>query len=376
MVAIPNHHFFQWVNQLKDSGYEVFWFDVTDGGPKSTKINWVTQIKGWKLKWDFPLRTTLKKNAPKLYHFISRLNENSTSNVFADIVKHIKPDVVHCFEMKLSGLPILPVLEKMDAPLIYSSWGSDVFYFKEMYVTTQELQRFYKSVNYLITDCKRDYTLAVKYGFKNGFLGVFPGNGGITVAVNKIKDISERNIILIKGYDDGVGKASIVLRALETIEPKLLYNKLIVVYSADKTLESIIESSKKLSKMDIKIYSRYTFIPNDNLLELMGESCVHIANSISDGMPNALLEAMGMGAFPIQSNPGNVTAEVITHNKNGLIIQNPLDKYEIAKHIKNALHNKTLLTNAKNYNTQFIQKTYNRAILQPEIEAIYKKVLR
>jgi hypothetical protein len=28
-------------------------------------------------------------------------------------------------------------------------------------------------------------------------------------------------------------------------------------------------------------------------------------------MPNALLEAMGMGAFPIQSNPGKVSEEVI-----------------------------------------------------------------
>ena len=56
MVAIPNHHFFQWVNQLKDSGYEVFWFDISDGGSVVAKISWVRQIKGWKLKWDFPFR--------------------------------------------------------------------------------------------------------------------------------------------------------------------------------------------------------------------------------------------------------------------------------------------------------------------------------
>jgi hypothetical protein len=46
-----------------------------------------------------------------------------------------------------------------------------------------------------------------------------------------------------------------------------------------------------------------------------GQSILHIGNSISDGMPNALLEAMGMGAFPIQSNPGKVSEEVIRRSK-------------------------------------------------------------
>ena len=68
MVAIPNHHFFQWVNQLKESGYEVYWFDVTDGGNKVERIDWLHQIKGWKLKYDFPLRYSLKNKSPRNCH--------------------------------------------------------------------------------------------------------------------------------------------------------------------------------------------------------------------------------------------------------------------------------------------------------------------
>jgi hypothetical protein len=60
MIAIPNHHFFQWVNQLKESGYEVYWFDSTDGGNKVDRIDWVYQIKGWKLKYNYPLRHFFK----------------------------------------------------------------------------------------------------------------------------------------------------------------------------------------------------------------------------------------------------------------------------------------------------------------------------
>lgn len=374
MIAIPNHHFFQWVNQLKASGYEVYWFDVTDGGPKSEKIEWVTQIKGWKLKWNFPFRSAIKKNFPKLYSFIQKYNENNVSKTFQKTFDSIQPDIVHCFEMQLAGLPVLPILETNNTPLIYSSWGSDVFYYKELGVSNSELQRFYKRANYLITDCKRDCQIAKDNGYTNQFLGVFPGNGGLKIDTAKIETFDKRPLILIKGYDDGVGKASKVLEALELVSKDLLLNKHIVIYSADDNLQQQIKDSKVLSKLSITMYSRHTFIQNKKLLAIMGQSCIHVANSISDGMPNALLEAMSMGAFPIQSNPGNVTEEVITQNKNGCLINNPLDVIEIANHIKQALQNQDLRQEAQYFNVNFIKENYNRVNLQPQIETLYKTV--
>jgi glycosyltransferase involved in cell wall biosynthesis len=374
MVAIPNHHFFQWVNQLKTSGYEVFWFDVTDGGLKSNKIDWVTQIKGWKLKWNFPMRSRLKKGMPQLYKAVQKLNEQPVSVAFKKALNTIQPDIVHCFEMQLAGLPILLIMQENKIPFIYSSWGSDMFCFKEKGISEKDVATFFKRTNYLITDCKRDYTIAENNGFKNEYLGVFPGNGGITIEDSKIKESNDRNIVLIKGYEDGVGKASIVLKALALVSEALLIDKDIIIYSADAILEDQIKNSKVLSNLSIKIYSRYKFIPNTKLLELMGNSCIHIANSISDGMPNALLEAMSMGAFPIQSNPGKVTEEVITHYKNGALILNPLDEKEIAKHITNAINNKELRQNAQDFNIKFIENYYNRMTLQPQIQELYNHV--
>ncbi|WP_372757313.1 glycosyltransferase [Mariniflexile sp.] len=375
MVAIPNHHFFQWVNQLKDSGFEVFWFDVTDGGPKSDKITWVTQIKGWKLRWNFPFRTTIKKNFPNLYTSIQKLNERPVTSVFNKILNDIKPDMVHCFEMQLSGLPILPIMEANKLPFIYSSWGSDVYYYDKLGVSKRQLQRFYNRVNYAITDCKRDYNLMVENGFNSKFLGVFPGNGGLTINQNNIQPISKRSIILIKGYDDGVGKASVVLKAFELLPKSILKAYKLIVYSADNSVERHIKNSSFFSDLDIEIYSRHAFLQNESLLKIMGECCIHIANSISDGMPNVLLEAMGMGAFPIQSNPGNVSEEVISHGKNGYLINNPLDEIEISNLIKEALANETLRKDAQNYNVKFIDQHYNRAILQPKIINLYESVL-
>ena len=374
MIAIPNHHFFQWVNQLKDSGYEVYWFDVTDGGPRADKIAWVTQIKGWKLRWNFPFRTTIKKHFPKLYASIQKLNERSVTSVFNKTLNGIKPDMVHCFEMQLSGLPILSIMETNKLPFIYSSWGSDVFYYDKLGVSNQQLQRFYNRVNYAITDCKRHYNLIVENGFNSKFLGVFPGNGGLTINQNNIQLISKRNIVLIKGYDDGVGKALVVLKALELLPKTIIKNYKLVVYSADYSVETHIKNSSFFSDLEIEIYSRFAFLQNERLLKIMGKSCIHIANSISDGMPNVLLEAMGMGAFPIQSNPGHVTEEVIRQGKNGYLICNPLDEIGISNLIKEALANETLRKDAQNYNFKFIDQYYNRTTLQPKIITLYQSV--
>ncbi len=374
MVAIPNHHFFQWVNQLKSSGYEVFWFDITDGGDKVKRINWVTQIKKWKLKVDYPFRFSIKRYAPKLYRLIQKVNERDVAPVFNKCIEEIKPDIVHCFEMKLSGLPILGVMQQNNIPFIYSSWGSDLFYFKEMGVTKSQVQAFFKRTDYLITDCKRDYNIALKNDFKSSFLGVFPGNGGLNIDNNLIRKHEDRHLILVKGYDDGVGMASVVIQALTLIPKQLLKHKDIIVYSADASVISQIKTLTFFSDLNIKTYARHQFINNRELLEFMGKSCLHIANSISDGMPNVLLEAMGMGAFPIQSNPGNVTQEVILNEKNGYLINDPLDKDEIANLIEKALINNSLRKEAQHYNVNLVQKKYNRRVLQPKIVEMYKKI--
>ena len=68
----------------------------------------------------------------------------------------------------------------------------------------------------------------------------------------------------------------------------------------------------KNNNLPYVVYDRHGLSHSD-ILTIMGKSLLYIGNSISDGMPNTLLEAIVMGAFPIQSNPGKVTEEIIEH---------------------------------------------------------------
>jgi glycosyltransferase involved in cell wall biosynthesis len=84
---------------------------------------------------------------------------------------------------------------------------------------------------------------------------------------------------------------------------------------------------------------------------------------------------MGMGAFPIQTNPGGATEEVVEHGVNGYLITFPESKSEIAHLIKSALTNLTLRKKAQEYNVSFMNAHYNRAILQSKIVALYQNLL-
>ena len=63
-------------------------------------------------------------------------------------------------------------------------------------------------------------------------------------------------------------------------------------------------------------------------MELMGKSLLYIVNSISDGIPNTLLESVVMSTYPIQPNPGGATL-VFVGADNGLLIENPDSILEI-----------------------------------------------
>ena len=72
-----------------------------------------------------------------------------------------------------------------------------------------------------------------------------------------------------------------------------------------------------------------------------------------------------MGSFPIQSNRGGATAEIIEHGKNGFLIENPEDIREIASLIIQAIENPELLKSGI---------TYNNANIKPLLERNYVRV--
>lgn len=336
MVSMPSLHFFRWTEQLKDAGHEIYWFDVTDGGAKVERISWVHQIVGWKLKWKYPGRYFIKNKFPKVYALLQQFNENNTAKIFEQKLLEIQPDIVHSFALYVSCSPILSVMQKY--PTIkwcYSSWGSDLFYFQNQSSYLKDIKAVLPRINYLFSDCYRDFEIAKKYGFDGKFLGVFPGGGGFSLdeMENYSMPFEDRNTILIKGFQGRSGKALVVLNAISQLEKELEKYK-IVIFGADKEVLQYFHKSKLATWSTASIFGKMAHL---EVLKLMGSSLIYIGNSNSDGIPNTMLEAICMHVFPIQSNPGGVTQEIITHKKNGLLIEDCENVDEIISNIKWAI---------------------------------------
>lgn len=354
MVSIPSLHFFRWTNQLQDGGHEVYWFDISGMSMPVERISWVRQKTAWKLRWNYPGRSFIKKSFPYVYSWIQKINEKDTTKVFEDYLNEIKPDVVHSFALYLSCAPIISIMEKYPKQKwIYSSWGSDLFYFQNETRHLEDIKRVLPRVDYLFTDCQRDYIIAQKYGFKGGFLGIFPGGGGYDLEKLKKYQLPfrDRKTILIKGFQGRSGRAIPVLNALEQLQD-LLADFEIIVFGADSEVWDYIQQSELQHCSNFKIKGK---IPHEEVVKLMGQSLIYIGNSNSDGIPNTLLEAIIMDVFPIQSNPGGATAEMIRHGINGMLIANSEDFEEIKQLFSEVLNAAPLVENGIIYNSKTIK---------------------
>jgi len=363
MVSIFAPHFFNWTQQLKDSGYEVYWLDVFDSHTHVPQIDFVEQIIGWRYKKDFKGRYFLKKKYPSINKLINRFNERDFAEFFEEKLNEIQPDVVHSFVMQLACIPILDIMENNPKiKWVYSAWGSDLFFYQKRERDIAEITQVLKRIDYLFTDCKRDFKIADSNGFGGIYLGNFPGGGGFKIDLYESENhtFENRNIILIKGYQGKHGRCIEVLKALNLIKDMLVGFEIVVFGAANEVYNYISSGENQLDNLVVKPKINF-----EEVIKLLGKSIIYIGNSMSDGTPNTLLEAIIMDVFPIQSDPGGATAEIIEHKKNGLLISKP----ENIEHIKN-----TLLISIRDKELLKTGIGYNRKIIKPKLDREYIKM--
>jgi glycosyltransferase involved in cell wall biosynthesis len=368
---MPSIHVNRWVENLKFSRHDIYWFDVMARGSLNTPlIPKEKQFVDWRkrklryIKGEY----FLSKKMPVFFSKVQPVLEITAAEYLEYILKMIKPDLVHSFELQSCSFPILKTMKKYpDLKWVYSCWGSDLYYYSKFKNELKKIKSVLNRVDYLIADCYRDQKLSIEFGFKGKVLDVIYGGGGFDIeGLKKHKlELNQRKIILVKGYEHNFGRALNVIKAL-TLIPNVIGDYEVHVFGTHEIVQRFIEQNN----LPFKIYGRHN-LSHKNLLELMGKSLIYLGNSISDGMPNTLLEAIIMGAFPIQSNPGNVTEEIITNGDNGFLIENPDSVEEIKTIIVNALKNKHLLhvSFEKNNKLAYSRLSYN--VINNKIMNVY-----
>jgi glycosyltransferase involved in cell wall biosynthesis len=188
-----------------------------------------------------------------------------------------------------------------------------------------------------------------------------------------IKPLDKRRIIVLKGYDGEVTNGLEALKALLELPKKLVEELTLVIYSTAKRLQQHLDGFVDYPFKEIVILPDNKNLKQKQLFEIFGKSLISINNNISDGIPNTLIESIILGAFPIQSNPGNASAELIEDRKNGLLIVNPLDVSEIKRKIEKALQSHELLQKAFNLNLALKSK-FDENIIKPQVLQKYADI--
>ncbi|UTN04606.1 glycosyltransferase [Flavobacterium bizetiae] len=371
-VSMPSIHVIRWIENLKDTNHELYWFDILDRGKLET-LDSVQQFIGWK-KRKIPYikgEYFLSKKLPALYRRIIPFCETTVNEALENIILEIQPDVIHSFEMQSCSYPILATMKSQPKIMwLYSCWGNDLYYYQRFPFHLEKIKEILKRINFLHTDCQRDYVLAKQFGFLGKHVGVIPGGTGYKLEeLESYKmPISDRVVILVKGYEHTLGRGLNIIKVLDSLKNEI-QNFEVVIFAAHSSVVDYI----KINNLDFKVFDRNA-LSHLEIMKLMGKSLIYIGNSISDGMPNTLLEAIIMGAFPIQSNPGNVTAEIIVNGKNGLLISDAESIIEIKGLILNIINKKDILEDAFLTNQKIAVERLNYLVNKKKVNKIYNLI--
>jgi hypothetical protein len=287
------------------------------------------------------------------------------------LLKMVSPDYIHALEFQHAGYVTLRALEDkgIKTPLIATNYGSDIYWFQRFPAHKKKIKALLARANLYSAECQRDYLLARELGFIGSELPLGPNAGGIKTDETSLRlEIpSRRKTIAIKGYQGWVGRALIALEAIEKLKEELRGFE-IVVYSANLKIVRRASQLKRKSGLNLVVHKKGS-LAHQEVLGIFAKSRIYVGLSMSDGISTSLLEAMSMGAFPIQTST-SCADEWITNGSSGILVRS-IEPEEVAKAISTALQDDALVDSASEANRQEIESKANPKKLNQSAKSFY-----
>jgi len=312
-------------------------------------------------------------------HFFDKRYPMYRARQLARVVRKLRPDIVHSMEMQAGGYLTFDAKRLCPSgfpPWLVTLWGSDIFLFGRLDEHKDRIRAVFSECDFMSCECDRDVALARALGLKGEVVSSGTSvTGGFGVSELMISDAArppaERSIIMLKGYQHWAGRALVGLRALERCVD-MLGGYEIVVHSAVPDVAFAAKLFESNTGVRVRVLSQR--ITHSEVLSLHAQARVSIGLSISDGISVSLLEAMAMGAFPIQSCTA-CADEWVEHGVSGMIVP-PEDPDIIEMALRTALSDDALVNRAATINRRTVEDRLNGDRLKREANEVYAKIFR
>ncbi|MGO9392733.1 glycosyltransferase family 4 protein, partial [Rhodoblastus sp.] len=261
-------------------------------------------------------------------------------------------DIVHSLEFQHAGYMTLKALAEVPhrRPIwIATNYGSDISLLGGSPEHAARIREIVSECDYYSAECRRDVELARRFGLRKPVFAVCPNSGGIdmelTAQLRPPGPTSTRRVIAVKGYQHFAGRALTALQAIDHVRERLGDYRVCIFSPFPKVRQ---EAERLRSQRGVDVECLPEHVPHAEILRLHGSARVSMAISVGDGISTALLEAMAMGSFPIQTCTA-CADEWIVDGKSGFIVR-PDDIEQIADRLLRALDDDELVDSAASLN--------------------------
>lgn len=271
--------------------------------------------------------------------------------LLAEILRRERYDFIHVLSLQEGAYLLRKALEEPDttlkgAKVIYSLWGSDLYYFRRIGPHSEDIQKALKLCDRLHADNERDAQLARELGYDKQIL---PSISAITSAdflqsfvqqhVPPFKPASQRHRVMVRGSRAVFGRGFLAIRAYQKL-PLALKKK----FQLAIVMPAPIDLAAAYSLTDCAPILAAGHLPFESMMQLLSESRALVSLNTTDGTPQLYWEAAETHCYPIFSCDTGLGPHVRQHNgAPTLALVDPNDIREIAEAMERALTNDALV---------------------------------
>jgi hypothetical protein len=242
-----------------------------------------------------------------LNNFLSRIYQKfSNYRRLEKLIVNNEFDYIHALEIQGAGYLLVEALKsnfQINSKIIVTNWGSDIYFFENDPIQKENIKKILKIADFYSAECQRDYELASKNGFVGKFLPLNPNAGGFSSDIfqKNQKSSFDRNLIMAKCYGGKFGLGGLIIEAIAEYF-KINKNFSIFFYSVTPDLEPSIDALIKKYPNRVEYSTVKNKLEINKMYDKFSNSIIYIGASRSDGISTSFLEALVLGAYPIQTN--------------------------------------------------------------------------